>query len=235
MCHLTMHVTVVLCHLTSYEPQRTRKTLTNMAAVFAWDAKTHSGPLANNNLSCSWNNSYCALWAYVSCHVYFSVLFSKRVLKKNASIAALSFWQWGIGGDYTFPQPRFLPRKGLRGSVNLLSYSADVFHISHGSTSTFVALPSFVTISLDSMSAGLLWLGTLSIQTGKLNRDSISNMEFKSLSLSVLADQLLRKAPRTDSLSVNNRILWTVALSCQHLKAHKTANISWLRVDLWRQ
>ena len=48
------------------------------------------------------------------------------------------------------------PRKGLWGSVNLLSYSADVFHISHGSTSTFVALPSFVTISLDSMSAGLL-------------------------------------------------------------------------------
>ena len=101
-----------------------------------------------------------------------------------------------------------------------------MFHISHGSTSTFVAFPKIATTSLDNMSAGLLWLGTLSIQTGKLNNDSISKMEFKSLSLSVLADQLLRKAPRTDSLSVKRTVLWIVAFSCQHLKAHKTANIS---------
>ena len=97
--------------------------------------------------------------------------------------------------------------RGLWGSVNLLSYSADMFHISHGSTSTFVAFRNLVTTSLDNTSAGLLWLGTLSIQTGKLKSDSISNMEFKSLSLSVLADQLLRKAPRTDSLSVKRTVL----------------------------
>ena len=48
---------VLLSHLTSYEPKCTR-TLWNMAAVFAWHAKTHFGPLANKSLSCSWNNSY---------------------------------------------------------------------------------------------------------------------------------------------------------------------------------
>ena len=26
---------------------------------------------------------------------------------KNSCIATLSFWQWGIGGDFTFPRPRF--------------------------------------------------------------------------------------------------------------------------------
>ena len=36
------------------------------------------------NVVSTWN--YCALWAYVSCHVYFSVLFSKRVLKKNEAL-----------------------------------------------------------------------------------------------------------------------------------------------------
>ncbi len=149
-----------------------------------------------------------------------------ETLKKKQALQRSLFWQWGIGGEFTCPQPRFLPRKGLSGSLNLLSYSADMFHISHGSTSTLVALPNLVTTSLDNMSAGLLWLGTLSIQSGKLNSDSISNIEFKSLSLSVLADQLLRKAPRTDSLSVKRTILWIVAFSCQHLKAHKTANIS---------
>ncbi len=51
------------------------------------------------------HQNYCALWAYVSCHVYSVCCFSNS--QKNASIATLSFWQWGIGGDFTFPQPRF--------------------------------------------------------------------------------------------------------------------------------
>ena len=172
-----------------------------MNMAFAWHAKTHSGPLANNSLSCSWNNPYCALWAYVSCHVY-SVCCFKNTLKNLQAMQRSLFDSGEFGGDFTSPQPRFLPRKGLWGSVTSLSYSADMFHISHGSTSTFVAFPKLVTTSLDNVSAGLLWLGTLSIQTGKLNSDSISKIELKSLSLSVFADQLLRKAPRTDSLSV---------------------------------
>ena len=106
------------------------------------------------------------------------MLFQKNPQKECKHCSALF-----LTVGFTYPQQRFLPRKGLWGSVNLLSYSADMFDISHGSTSTFVALPRLVTTSLDSMSAGLLWLGTLSIQTGKLNSDSISNMEFKSLSL----------------------------------------------------
>ena len=107
---------------------------------------------------------------------------SEKLKKRQASQRSLFDSGELIGGDFTFPQPRFLPRKGLWGSVNLLSDSADMFHISHGSTSTFVAFPKLVTTSLDNTSAGLLWLGTLSIQTGKLNSDSISKMEFKSLS-----------------------------------------------------
>ena len=84
-----------------------------------------------------------------------------------------------VGGDFTSPQPRFFPRNGLWGSFNLLSYSAGLFHTSHGSTSTFVALP---------------------IQTGRLNSDSIANMEFRNLSLSELAT--LEKSP-THRLTVS--------------------------------
>ena len=85
-----------------------------------------------------------------------SVCRFKEALKRMQALQRSLFDSGEFGGDFTFPQPLFLPRKGLWGSVNLLSYSADVFHISHGSTSTFVALPSFVTTSLESMSAGLL-------------------------------------------------------------------------------
>ena len=66
------------------------KTLTNMATVFAWHAKTDSGPLANNSLSCSWNNSYCALWAYVSCHVYSVCCFSNSQKKSKHRNALFS-------------------------------------------------------------------------------------------------------------------------------------------------
>ena len=72
------------------------------------------------------------------------------------------------------------------------------------STSTLLASPKFVTTSLDSRrSARLLWLGTLSIQSGTSNVSSPWKMTSTILLLSLLADQLLRKAPRTASLSVN--------------------------------
>ena len=59
-------------------------------------------------------NSYCALWAYVSCHVYFSVLFQKELSKKCKHCSTLFLtvgnWRWlhlptaalpGCGFGYT--------------------------------------------------------------------------------------------------------------------------------------
>ena len=60
------------------------------------------------------------------------------------------------GGDFTLPQPRFLPRKGLWESERPCSYLAVSFHVSHGSTSIFVASPNSVITSRESKSAGLL-------------------------------------------------------------------------------
>ena len=85
----------------------------------------------------------------------------------------------------------------------MLDYSVSAFHISLGSTSVLSAPLNSAIVSLDKMSEGLLWLGTLSIQTGTSNSLSIWKMMLISLSLSSFADQLLRKEPRTASLSVN--------------------------------
>ena len=68
------------------------------------------------------------------------------------------------------------PRKGFRGFqlAQLLS----------GSTRVDFDLRSLQRNNLFEIVGGVLWLGTLSIQTGKLNSNSIANMEFRSLSLS---------------------------------------------------
>ena len=105
------------CHLSCCVPwpamsQKAHvRTLINMAAVFAWHAKTHSGPLANNSLSCSWNNSYCALWAYVSCHVYLCAIIQqealnncKQALQRSLFLTA-GKWRWSHLPTAALPPP----------------------------------------------------------------------------------------------------------------------------------
>ena len=83
-CHLYCWVT-----WPAMSQKHTHKLWQDMAAVFAWHAKTHFGPLANNSLSCSWNNSYCAPWAYVSCHVYLCAKTQKGSQKLQAQQRSL--------------------------------------------------------------------------------------------------------------------------------------------------
>ena len=136
-------------------------------------------------------------WAYVSCqfnaHVHFQL--KTKSMQGAALFLKMGKWLWH------FPQPRFLPRLGLWECPCLLDYLVSKLHISPASTSAFSAPSNSTTVSLDKMSVGLLWLGTLGRQShsqlGKWYRISII------LSLSSFADQLLRKAPRTASLSVN--------------------------------
>ena len=85
----------------------------------------------------------------------------------------------------------------------MLDHSVSELHISAGSTSALSAPLNSATTSLDKISEGLLWLGTLSIQTGTSKPLSTWKMAPTILSRSSLADQLLRKAPLTASLSVN--------------------------------
>ena len=61
-------------------------------------------PQANNSLSCSWNNSYCAFWAYASCHV--TCVQQNHELWTLASKRTLfSFLKMGNLRWYSSPQP----------------------------------------------------------------------------------------------------------------------------------
>ena len=86
--------------------------------------------------------------------------------------------------------------------------------------------------SLDRISAGLLLLGTLSIQAGTSNLDSMSKIRSIRRSLSSLADQLLRNDPLTASLSVKSTTRRQLRSTFQLLRAPRTAIISsyWIMV-----
>ena len=75
-------------------------------------------------------------------------------------------------------------------------------------------------------------IGTLSIHTGMSNSSSTWKMRLIILSLSSFADQLLRKAPRTSSLSVNKKTRQALINFHQTLMAASTAIISssWVTV-----
>ena len=132
------------------------------------------------------------------------------------------------------PQPRFLPRFGLWGCPPKLSYLASDFQISHGLTLTLSAHSNSDTVSLDSTSEGLLWLGTLSFQRGTSNSSSNWKMTLivSSLFSFEFADHVLRKEPRTDSLPVNKTTRLVFSKLRQDFMAAKTAIISsgWMTV-----
>ena len=119
---------------------------------------------------------------------------SSRTLFENGEIAV------------TLPTAALPPLFRLWECLFVLGYSASRLHISHGLTFTFSAPSSSRTVSLDKMSEGLLWLGTLSLHSGTSKFSSTWKIRLIILSRSSFADQLLRKEPRTTSLSVNKTV-----------------------------
>ena len=147
-------------------------------------------------------------------------------MQSAALFLKMGKWLWH------FPQPRFLPRLGLWECpcrAWLLSQQTPHFPRVHFCLLSPIELSN---VCRDKMSEGLLWLGTLSIQTGTSKSLSTWKMRLINLSLSSLADQLLRKAPRTASLSVDKTTRQVLIISFHPLTAASTAIISksWMTV-----
>ena len=114
-----------------------------------------------------------------------------------------------------------------------LSYLASDFQISHG-----LILNPFSSLELRHRLPGqhirrVIWLGTLSIHKGTSNSSSTLKMTLIMSSLSSLADHVLSKEPRTDSLSVNKTTRLDFRKLRQDFMAAKTAIISssWMTVS----
>ena len=162
------------------------------------------------------------LWPYVCCQWILKGESTHKPKKQASNALFLKMGKW----LRHFPQPRFLPRLGLwechYSSTPLVVH----FHNFQRSTSTFCASSNFVTSSRERMSEGLLWLGTVSIQTGRSNFSSVWNMRLINLMLSSFADQLLRKASHCLTVSKQNNTTGTDSFfpgskcckNCHHLK-----------------
>ena len=215
---MTMHVTCNAVSLDQLEPKKAHEELLKDWQLFLFEYKNSLRPQANNSLSCSWNNSYCALGPTLAASTKLMCIFQLDN-KKHAERRTL-FEKWA--------QPRFLPRLRLWECpcyAGLLSHQTPHFPRVH-----FCFLSS--SKLNDKMSEGLLWLGTLSIQTGTSKSLSTWKMTPIILSLSSFADQLLRNAPRTASLSVNSTTRQVLISSFQTFMAASTAIISspWMTV-----
>ncbi len=120
--------------------------------LFLLDCKNSLRPFSKKK-SCSWNYSYCVFWAYVSCQCTNIMCnlaqLSRQKAKKQLSLfVSMGKWLWHL------PQPRFLPRLGLWGCIQVFGC---------------IRAPT----SLGKTSARLLWLGTGSIQIGRSNPASM--------------------------------------------------------------
>ena len=109
ICHMTMHVTGNAVSLDQLEPKKAHEELLKDWQLFLFQYKNSLQPQANNSLSCSWNNSYCALGPTLAASTKLMCIF--QLDNKSTQSAALFLkigkWLWH------FPQPRFLPRLGL--------------------------------------------------------------------------------------------------------------------------
>ena len=176
-----------------------------------------------------WNKFYCAFGPTLAFNVQVSCATQLNSPKKQSSSSLLCQW----GNLWHFPQQRLPPGLRLWGCLHAFGYISQYrHHISHGSTSTLLALPKTMTTSLDKTSAGFPWLRTRLIQLGWLNSASILRMTSMRRSLPPLADQLVRKDPSTASLSVKGTPEQGLIISRQLLGAPRTAIISssWMMV-----
>ena len=165
----TMHVTC----LTSLEPKCTWKTLKQNGSCFRLTAKTHSGLSADNSLSCSWNNSYCAFGPRLAASVWTQVQFSSKLQKKSkASALFLTMGEW----RWHFPHTRaFSPVWWLWGChYRPLATQPPGTTFPKDQLPPSWRFPKKVTTSLDKTWAGFISLGSRSIQTGRSNLASMS-------------------------------------------------------------
>ena len=89
---------VLLCHLTSCSRKNTwDKLLKNWQLLLFEYKNSLLPPLANNSLSCSWNNSYCAFGPTLAASAKLMRI-STQTSKKHAG-QQHSFWKWGNGCD----------------------------------------------------------------------------------------------------------------------------------------
>ena len=166
---------------------------TNMAAVFV-NTKTHFGPKQIKVYHVHETTLIALLGLrYLPCG-----LVRKLNLKPKTRRQAHSFGKWEICRDTSHSRPPPFRALGVHARAELLSQAPN-FSWTH--YLTFSAPSNSDTVSLGSTSEGLLWLGTLSIHKGASKFSSTWKMRLIMSSLSLFADQVLRKEPRTASLS----------------------------------
>ena len=96
ICHMTMRVICSAVSLDQLEPKKAHGKLLKNWQLFLSEYKNSLWPQANNSLSCSWNNSYCALGPTLAASIN-SCAFSNSTQK--ACRAPHSFWKLGNGCD----------------------------------------------------------------------------------------------------------------------------------------